>query len=165
MQRYNSEKYERLSVITDLFLSFQFQCYFEFNFNFYSVRLWHFKLQIGGGGGGPTTKKIMPPGKPQDVLCLFCSFLFFFVLFQNTFKIDVFVPNLVKNVSSKKIIIFVFFDLFCSFLLFSPVFVSKMSSNREQKRTKKIMPPAKSKDVLCLFYCWTPPPPPNILLL
>ena len=26
----------------------------------------------------------------------------FFVLFQNTFKIDVFVPNSVKNVSSKK---------------------------------------------------------------
>ena len=50
-------------------------------------------------GGGPTTKKIMPPGKTQDVLCLFCSF---FVLFQNTFKIDAFVPNLVKNVSSKK---------------------------------------------------------------
>ena len=30
------------------------------------------------GGGGPTTKKIMPPGKTQDVLSLFCSFLFFF---------------------------------------------------------------------------------------
>ena len=29
-------------------------------------------------GEVPTTKKIMPPGKPQDVLCLFCSFLFFF---------------------------------------------------------------------------------------
>ena len=29
-------------------------------------------------GGGPTTKKIMPPGKTLDVLCLFCSFLFFF---------------------------------------------------------------------------------------
>ena len=58
---------------------------------------------IRRGGGGPTTKKIMPPGKTLDVLCLFCSFLFFFfVLFQNTFKIDVFVPNLVKNLSSKK---------------------------------------------------------------
>ena len=67
------------------------------------------------GGGGPTTKKIMPPGKPQDVLCLFD-------LFQNTFKIDVFVPNLVKNVSSKKIMIFVFFDLLCSFLFFFVVF-------------------------------------------
>ena len=41
-------------------------------------------IRNGGGGGGPTTKiktitkKIMPPGKPQDVLSLFCSFLFFF---------------------------------------------------------------------------------------
>ena len=42
----------------------------------------------GGGGGGPATKKIMPPGKLLDVLCLFCSICFFF---QNTFKIDVFV--------------------------------------------------------------------------
>ena len=25
--------------------------------------------------------------------------------------------------------------------------------------TKKIMPPGKSQDVLCLFCCWTPPPP------
>ena len=33
-----------------------------------------------------------------------------------------------------------------------------MSSNREQKRTKKIMTPGKSQDVLCLFCCWTPPP-------
>ena len=28
-----------------------------------------------------------------------------------------------------------------------------MSSNRKQKRTKKIMPPGKSQDVLCLFCC------------
>ena len=32
-----------------------------------------------------------------------------------------------------------------------------MSSNKEQKRTKKIMPPGKSQDVHCLFCCWTPP--------
>ena len=51
----------------------------------------------------------------------------------------------------------IFIDLFCSFLLFLPDFVNKMSSNREQKRTKKIMPPGKSQDVLCLFCCWTPP--------
>ena len=68
----------------------------------------------GGGGGGPTTKKIVPPGKPK------MSFVFF-VLFQNTFKIDVFVANLVKNVSSKKkkkkIMIFFlfFFGLFAGF--------------------------------------------------
>ena len=58
---------------------------------------------------------------------------------------------------TKKIMIFVFFDLLCSFLLFLPDLVNKMSSNRGQKRTKKIMPPGKSQDVLCLFCCWTPP--------
>ena len=53
----------------------------------------------GGGGGGSNNKKDHAAGKtPRCPL----SFLFFFVLFQNTFKIDVFVPNLVKNVSSKK---------------------------------------------------------------
>ena len=48
--------------------------------------------------GGSNNKKDHAAGKkPRCPL----SFLFFFVLFQNTFKIDVFVPNLVKNVSSK----------------------------------------------------------------
>ena len=32
--------------------------------------------------------------------------------------------------------IFVFFDLLCSFFLFLPDLVDKMSSNREQKRIK-----------------------------
>ena len=50
-------------------------------------------------GGGSNNKKDHAAGKnPRCPL----SFLFFFVLFQNKFKIDVFVPNLVKNVSSKK---------------------------------------------------------------
>ena len=117
---------------------------------------------MGGGGGGSNNKKDHAACKnPRCPL----SFLFFFVLFQNTFKIDVFVPNLVKNVSSKKNkkdhdfrIFLIFYVLFCSFLLFFPDLVNKMSSNREQKRTKKIMPPGKSQDVLCLFCCWTPPP-------
>ena len=56
-------------------------------------------LSIIWGGGGPTTKKDHAAGK--NLRCPL-SFLFFFVLFQNTFKIDFFVPNLVKNVSSKK---------------------------------------------------------------
>ena len=112
----------------------------------------------GGGGGGSNNKKDHAAGK--NARCPL-SFLFFFVLFQNTFKIDVFVTNLVKNVSpkkNKKDHDFSLFDLFCSFLLFLPDFVSKMSSNGEQKRTKKIMPPGKWQDVLCLFCCWTPPP-------
>ena len=53
----------------------------------------------GGGGGGSNNKKDHAAGK--NLRCPL-SFLFFFVLFQNTFKIDVFVSNLVKNVSSKK---------------------------------------------------------------
>ena len=57
------------------------------------------ELENGGKGGGSNNKKDHAAGKnPRCPL----SFLFFFVLFQNTFKIDVFVPNLVKNVSSKK---------------------------------------------------------------
>ena len=76
-----------------------------------------------GGGGVQQQKRSYRRKKTQDVLCLFCSFLFFFVLFQNTFKIDVFVPNFVKKLSSKKdIIIFVYFDRFCSFLFFYVVF-------------------------------------------
>ena len=36
------------------------------------------------------TRVILPPGKAQDVFCLF-------VLFQNTLKFDVYVPNLVSE--------------------------------------------------------------------
>ena len=58
-----------------------------------------FEASKNTGGGGSNNKKDHAAGKnPRCPL----SFLFFFVLFQNTFKIDVFVPNLVKNVSSKK---------------------------------------------------------------
>ena len=52
---------------------------------------------------------------PNKSACLF-------VVIQNTFKINVFVPNLVKNVSSKKNIkdhdfclFLIFFVLFCCF--------------------------------------------------
>ena len=79
----------------------------------------------------------------------------FFVLFQNTFKIDVFVPDLVKNMSfkvnkkdRKKITSFVFFDLFRSFSSFFPDLVNKMSST---------MPPGKSQGFLFVVG----PPPPN----
>ena len=59
------------------------------------------KINIGhnfGGGGVQQQKRSCRREKPKMSFVL----LFFFVLFQNTFKIDVFVPNLVKNVSSKK---------------------------------------------------------------
>ena len=84
-------------------------------------------------GGGPTTKRSCSGKIPRCPLL----FLFFFVLFQSTFKIDIFVPNLVKSVfqkRTKKIMVFAFFDFFCSFNFFVGL-VNKMSSNREQKRT------------------------------
>ena len=70
-------------------------------------------------GGGSNNKKDHAAGKnPRCPL----SFLFFFVLFQNTFKIDVFVPNLVKNVSSKKNKKDHYSGLFLFFLFFFVVF-------------------------------------------
>ena len=65
-------------------------------------------------GGGSNNKKDHAAGK--NLRCPL-SFLFFFVLFQNTFKIDVFVSNLgiwskmCPQKRTKKIMIFVFFDL------------------------------------------------------
>ena len=52
------------------------------------------ELEIPGGGGGSNNKKDHAAGKnPRCPL----SFSFFFVLVQNTFKIDAFVPDFVKN--------------------------------------------------------------------
>ena len=100
------------------------------------------------GGGGSNNKKDHATGKnPRCPL----SFLFLFVLLQNTFNIDVFVPKLVKIV--------IFYLLFCSFLLFLPDLVNKMSSNREQKRTKKSCRRENCK-MSSVFFVVGPPPPP-----
>ena len=72
---------------------------FDANFIFTETIHWDNYRGGGGGGGGSNNKKDHAAGK--NLRCPL-SFLFFFVLFQNTFKIDVFVSNLVKNVSSKK---------------------------------------------------------------
>ena len=112
------------------------------------------------GGGGSNNKKDHAAGK--NLRCPL-SFLFFFkTRSKSTFLCRIW-SKMCPQKRTKKIMIFVFlifYVLFCSFLLFLPDLVNKMSSNREQKRTKKIMPPGKSQDVLCLFCCWTPPPPP-----
>ena len=106
-------------------------------------------------GGGSNNKKDRAAGK--NLRCPL-SFLFFFkTRSKSTFLCRIW-SKMCPQKRTKKIMIFVFFDLLCSFLLFLPDLVNKMSSNREQKRTKKIMPPGKSQDVLCLFCCWTPPP-------
>ena len=49
---------------------------------------------LGRGGGGSNNKKDRAPGVREKPKMSF-AFLFFFVLFQSTFKMDVFVPNLV----------------------------------------------------------------------
>ena len=122
------------------------------------------KINIGhnfGGGGGSNNKKDHAAGKNPRCPLSYCSFLFFFkTRSKSTFLCRIW-SKMCPQKRTKKIMIFVFFDfyvLFCSFLLFLPDLVNKMSSNREQKRTKKSMPPGKSQDVLCLFCCWTPPP-------
>ena len=74
------------------------------------------------GGGGPTTKKIMPPGKTQDALCLFCSFLFFFKTRSKSTVLCRIWSKMCPQKRTKKIMIFVFFDLLCSFLFFFVVF-------------------------------------------
>ena len=50
--------------------------------------------KYGEGGSNNNKKRSCRREKPEMSLV-------FFVLFQNTFKIEVFVPDLVKNVSSK----------------------------------------------------------------
>ena len=85
-------------------------------------------LTCYGGGGGPATKKNMLPGKLQDVLCLFCSFLFFFkTRSKSTFLC-------VSSKKNKKIVIFVFFDLVCSFCRIS---LTKCPPTENKKRTKR----------------------------
>ena len=119
-----------------------------------------YTVRIYANMGGPTTKKIMPPGKTQYVLCLFCSFLFFLkTRSKSTFLCRIWL-KMCPQKRTKKIMIFVFFDLFvliCSFLIFLPDFLNKMSSNGEQKRTKQIMPPGKSQDVFVFFVVGLPP--------
>ena len=84
----------------------------------------------------------------------------FFVLFQNTFKINVFVPNLVKNVSSKKIMIFIFFDFLCSFLFFFVVFAGFGLQNVLKQRTKKNKKDhAAGKIARCPLFFFVGPPP------
>ena len=85
------------------------------------------------GGGGPTTKKIVPSGKTQDVL----FFLFFFKTRSNSTFFAEFGQKVVLKKRTSKIMIFVFSDLFCSFLLFLPDLVNKMSSNGEQIEQKR----------------------------
>ena len=72
----------------------------------------------GGGGGGPTTKKIMPPGKTLDVLCLFRSFLFFFKTRSKSTFLCLISSKMCHHKRTKKIMIFVFFDLIRSSLFF-----------------------------------------------
>ena len=85
----------------------------------------------GGGGGGSNNKKDHAAGKTLRVLCLFCSFLFFFSKHvQNRRFCAKFGQKCVLK-KGQKDHDFCLFDLFCSFCRIL------LSSNREQKRTKR----------------------------
>ena len=90
----------------------------------------------------------------------------FFVLFQNTFKIDVFEPNLVKNVSSKKnkkdhdFCLFwsflIFFVLFCCFCRIWLTKCPQTENKKEQKRSCR----RENRKMSFVFFVVGPPPPP-----
>ena len=106
------------------------------------------------GGGGTNNKKYHAAGQNPRCPLFFFYFLFFFKTRSKSTFLCQFRSNMSSYKNQKKIMISVFFDqIFCSFLFFLPDFVNKMSSNREQKRTEKIMPPGKSQNVLSLFCC------------
>ena len=105
--------------------------------------------------GGSNNKKDHARGKSQDVLC-------FFVLFQSTLKIDVFVPNLLfsqKCVPKKqKRSWFLHFLIFFVLLTFLLRWLTKFPQTENKKEQKKIMPLGKSHDLLSLFLFLDPPP-------
>ena len=116
----------------------------------------------GGGGGGSNNKKDHAAGKnPRCPL----SFLFFFVLFQNTFKIDFFCriwSKMCPQKRTKKIMIFVFFDLLCSFLFFFCCFFRiwltkcpQTENKKEQKRSCR----RENRKMSFVFFVVGPPPP------
>ena len=108
----------------------------------------------------------MPPGKPQDVLCLFCSFLFFFkTRSKSTFLCRIW-SKMCPQKRTKKIMIFVFFDLLCSFLFFFVVFSGFGLQNVLKQRTKKDKKDhAAGKIARCpLSFLLLDPPPPSIFI-
>ena len=109
-----------------------------------------------GGGGVQQQKRSCRREKPK------MSFVFF-VLFQNTFKIDVFVPNLVEDVSSKKNkkdYDFRIFDLLCSFLFFC-CFCRIWLTKCPQTENKKDHAAEKIARCPLSFLLLDPPPPFN----
>ena len=123
---------------------------------------------MGEGPGGRWSNNKNDPsaaGKTQDFLCLFCSFLFFFKTpSSQRFCTEFGQKCVLKKEHIKDHVLCLFFYLLCSFLLFLPDLVKKMSSNRRQKKNKKDHAAEKSQDVL-RFCCWTPPPVSFLLLL
>ena len=107
-------------------------------------------------GGGPITKKIMPPGKTQYVLCRFFSFS---KHVQNRrFCAEFGQKCVLKNEKDHDFCpfrSFLFFFLF--FLLFLPDLVKKMSSKKEQKE-QKILCRRENHKMSFVFFVVGPPP-------
>ena len=109
-------------------------------------------------GGGPTTKKIMPPGKIQDVLCLSCSFLFFSKTpSKSTFLCRIW-SKMCPQKRTKKIMIFVFLIFFVLFCCLCRILLRKcpQTENKKDHAAGKI---ARCPLSFLVFCCWTPPPP------
>ena len=102
----------------------------------------------------------MPPGKTQDVLCLFCSFLFFFkTRSKSTFLCRIW-SKMCPQKRTKKIMILVFFDFLCSFLFFCcfcRIWSTKCpqtENKKEQKRSCR----RENRKMSFVFFVVGPPP-------
>ena len=142
----------QLVIVSNLYLCLT--CHCDLPLRGFNLSL--FLPFMGGGGGGPATKKIMPPGKLQDVLGLFCSFLFFYkTRSKSTFLC-------VSSKKNKKIMIFVFFDLVCSFCRIS---LTKCPPTENKKRTKRSCRQEIRKMYFAFFVVGPPPLPYRLQLV
>ena len=112
---------------------------------FIFVRRYYIYKHGGGGGGVQQQKRSCHREKPK------MSFVFFVLIcsFAKYVQHRRFCAEVGQNC-----------DLLSSFLLFLPDLVNKMSSNREQKRTKKSCRRENCKMSSVFFVVGPPPPPP-----
>ena len=108
----------------------------------------------------------MPPGKTLDVLCLFRSFLFFFKTRSKSTFLCLISSKMCHHKRTKKIMIFVFFDLIRSslfFFFFFFFFFFCRISLKKCPQTENKNDHAAGKIARCplSFLLLYPPPPPQ----